>query len=100
MWQSLIPLVARYLLATVVSQLPMGEWKAKAKEWVYKQVPGSMVDAAAWRIIDSAWDLILGEVLKQKPQGLASGATMDEAWSSVAHISAAVIPKIEASQAA
>ena len=97
MWQYLIPLVVRYLLATVVGSLPMDQWKAEAKAWVYKQVPGKWLDAAAWAVVSGAWDLILGEVLKQRPQGLASGASMDEAWSTVAAISSEVIPEIEKS---
>jgi hypothetical protein len=97
MWQYLIPLVVRYLLATVVGSLPMVEWKAAAKKWVYANVPGKWFDAAAWAVVEGAWDLILGEVLKQRPTGLADGASMDEAWSTVAAISSEVIPEIEKS---
>jgi len=98
MWQYLIPLVVRFLLSTIVGNLPMDEWKAEAKIWVYAIVPGKWADRAAWAVIDGAWDLILGEVLKQAPKGLASGASMDEAWSTVASISAPVIDQIEATQ--
>jgi len=98
MWQYLIPLVVRFLLSTIVGNLPMDEWKAEAKIWVYATVPGKWADRAAWAVIDGAWDLILGEVLKQAPKGLASGASMDVAWSTVASISAPVIEQIEATQ--
>jgi len=95
MWSYLIPLVVRYLLSTVVSNLPMDEWKAAAKKWVYDTVPGKWADKAAWAVVEGAWDLILGEVLKQAPKGLASDASMDEAWKTVAAITAEVIPQIE-----
>lgn len=98
MWQYLIPLVVRFLLSTVVSNLPMDQWKREAKAWVYKTVPGSWADRPAWAVVEGAWDIILGEVQKQAPKGLASGASMDEAWSTVASISAAVIPAVEESQ--
>lgn len=100
MWQYLIPLVVRFLLSTVVKNLPMDQWKAEAKAWVYKQVPGKWADKAAWAVVEGAWDLILGEVLKQAPAGLAAGASMDEAWGTVASISAEAIEQIEASQKA
>ena len=100
MWQYLIPLVIRYLLATVVANLPVDQWKAEAKAWVYKQVPGKWLDAAAWAVVSGAWDLILGEVLKQRPQGLAAGASMDDAWGTVAAISGEVITEIEKKLAA
>lgn len=74
--------------------------EGRGEKWVYQTVPGRWLDAAAWAVIDGAWDLILGEVLKQVPAGLAAGASMDEAWSTVANISAPVIEQIEASQKA
>ncbi len=98
MWNYLVPLVVRYLLSTVVANLPMAEWKASAKKWVYDTVPGKWADAAAWAVVEGAWDLILGEVLKQAPKGLASGASMDEAWGLVSRITAEVIPQIEERQ--
>lgn len=98
MWQYLIPLVVRFLLSTVIRNLPMDQWKAEAKQWVYATVPGKWADRAAWAVVDGAWDIILGEVLKQAPRGLASGASMDAAWSTVASISAPVIEQIEATQ--
>lgn len=100
MWQYLIPLVVRFLLSTVVSNLPMDEWKTAAKIWVHDTVPGKWADRAAWAVVEGAWDLILGEVLAQKPKGLAAGASMDEAWSTVSRIAADVIPKIEKKLAA
>lgn len=95
MWQYLIPVVVRFLLSTVVANLPMDQWKAAAKKWVYDTVPGKWADKAAWAVVEGAWDLILGEVLKARPKGLASGASMDEAWSTVAGISADVIEQVE-----
>lgn len=100
MWQYLIPLLVRYLLSTVVDNLPMAQWKAEAKKWVYQTVPGRWLDAAAWAVVEGAWDLILSEVRKQAPAGLASGAGMNEAWSTVANISAPVIEQIEQAQQA
>lgn len=97
MWQYLIPLVVRFLLSTVVANLPMDQWKAAAKKWVFDTVPGKWADKAAWAVVEGAWDLILGEVLKQRPQGLAAGASMDEAWSAVFGITAEVTPAIEKS---
>lgn len=97
MWQYLIPLVVRYLLSTVVKNLPMDQWKAEAKAWVYKQVPGTWADRAAWAVVEGAWDLILGEISKQAPAGLASGASMEEAWGTVSHIAAPLIETIEKS---
>jgi hypothetical protein len=100
MWQYLIPLVVRYLLSTVVKNLPMDQWKAEAKAWVYDTVPGKWFDAAAWAVVEGAWDIILGEVLKQRPKGLASGASMNEAWKVVSAISADVIPQVQATRPA
>lgn len=97
MWQYIIPMVVRFLLSAVVKNLPMDQWKAEAKIWVHATVPGTWFDRAAWTVVEGAWDIILGEVLKQAPKGLASGASMDAAWSTVASISAPVIEQIEAS---
>lgn len=99
MWQYLIPLVVRYLLSTVVKNLPMAQWKSEAKKWVYDQVPGKWADAAAWAVVEGAWDLILGEVTKQAPNGLLADAPMNEAWRIVSHISQSVIEQIEKNQA-
>lgn len=100
MWQYLIPLVVRFLLSTVVSNLPMAEWKAAAKKWVYDTVPGKWADKTAWSVVEGAWDLILGEVLKQAPAGLASGSGMNEVFKTVSAITSEVIPEIEKKLAA
>lgn len=96
MYQMIIPLVVRFILSTVVENLPMDEWKEKTRTWVKDTVPGEWMDGIAWRIIDKTWDLIVGEVKRQRPMGLVSGSPMDETWSAVAHISAAVLPAVEA----
>jgi hypothetical protein len=94
MYQYLIPLVVRFLLSTVVSNLPMVEWKKAAKDWVFKTVPGKWFDEAAWAVVEGAWDIILGEVTKQFPKGVAANSKMDDAWAAVASVSAEVMPKV------
>jgi len=94
MWQSLIPLVVRFLLSALAKGLPMEQWKIAAKTWVIEVVPGEWFDEIAWSIIDNAWDLIVGEVIKAKPLGLSSGSGMDSVFKAVAYISNDVTKQI------
>lgn len=94
MWQALIPLVVRFILSTVAKNLPMDEWKAKTKVWVQSVVPGTWFDEAAWAIVDGAWDVILGEVVKQFPKGVHHRAGMTDVWKAVSHVTEAVTQKV------
>lgn len=94
MWQSLIPIVVRFLLSAIAKNLPGDQWKAAAKIWVKDIVPGTWFDDAAWAIVEGAWDIILGEVQKQNPLGLPSGSGMDQVFKAVSHTSAAIIESI------
>jgi hypothetical protein len=94
MWQSLIPVVVRFLLSEISKNLPMEQWKSAAKVWVQQTVPGTWFDEIAWSVIDNAWNVILSEVLKANPIGLASGSAMDEVFKNVYSISAPIIDRV------
>lgn len=91
MWQYLIPVVVRFLLQKVASNLPTEQWKQQAKIWVKDTVPGSWFDDAAWAVVEGAWDLILSEISAQIPNGVHDRSPMGDVWKAVSHVSAKVM---------
>jgi hypothetical protein len=100
MWTLILPPLIRFLIGAALKNVPMDNLKAKAKDWVYKTVPGSQYDAAAWSIIEAAWDIILSQVQHKVSKGLKLSSLTPEqkddvVWKSVSELTSSLTPHLQ-----
>lgn len=104
MWDFILPYAVKFAVNSLIKiamknfqsqefEVLENDLKSKAKDWVYKQVPGEKWDPLAWGIIDAAWDLIVSQVKKElKEADPLSDKTAEKVTDKVVNL---VLPRVQ-----
>lgn len=97
MEQWVIGMIVRYLLSLAVEELTdEAELKEKARKWIMEKISNRWVEKILLRVLDSVWDLILGEIkdeLGRRGAPIPFNAKADEVWPTVTKVMAQIETK-------